>query len=317
MSSPHKENPPFRQLRYLDALDDYEWRRAVRGLPEAGVLHEADPAARDVIRAVPDRADIVRVGRAGMIVGYKVGRSPTSARREFQFRLFRATELARLGQWRRKAGIPLQGDAWAIAVASVAEPNAASVVLETLCPELSPGMISEAIEHAAQTGARFTAQQLGDLIGLTVEEREGLDIRSMRPAGMTGKEFCRYARERSRDKGRNREMARRRAAGAMPRRRGETAREEAEGEGVSVATIYRRRRKAKASAPPCEATVRHDYRERYSTRSPVTAPAWLLRAFEVAIPIAVNDPGAPPNAARLGEIVGRHTAALRAAGRAA
>jgi len=300
MHDPSTKNQPSRQL-------------------PAAVLRDGDPGSADAARVVPEGAKIVRLGRRGQVVaGYFARPARAGAeRREFSFRLFRATELARLGQWRRSAGIALQGDAWAIAVASVAEPNAASVVLEQLCPDLKAEDISEAIEEAARAGTRFSAQQLGDLIGLTIAEREGLDIRSIRPAGMTGKEFGRYARERSRDKGRNREMARRRAAGAMPRRRGETAREEAEREGVSVATIYRRRRKAKASGPPCEATVRHDYRERYSTRSPVTAPAWMLRAFEVAIPIAANDPGAPPEAARLGALVSQHMAALRAAGMAA
>lgn len=316
-----KSGPPS-QARYVDHDAD-EWAAKTSRRPPAAVLCDGDTGSEKAARVVPAGAQIVRLGKTGKVIaGYRKPARRGVERREFAFRLFRQTELLRLAEWRISVGIALGDDAgWARAIASVAEPNVAASWINRLCPGLSPFEISSAIDETTRTGVRFSAQQLGDLISLSVEEREGLDIRSIRPAGMSGREFARYARQRAREHGRKRDEARRRAAGMKPRRRGESAAEEAAREGISIATVYRRRRASSGSAA-CEMKTRHEYSKvEYCAHSPVTplitAPAWLIRLFATRTPIPVNDPNAPPETARIGALVASHAAALRAAREAA
>lgn len=238
------------------------WKHLVRGAPAAGVLAATDPKAVDVVRAVPTGSKPVRLGRnATVVAGYlaKPARFSSMSRGQ-RFRILRWVELARVADHRVRHGIGLKADAWLRAMASVSDAETLSRWAKDFLPTIALAEIDDAIEGASRDGGGYTAQEIGDLIGLTVEEREGIDVRTVRPAGMSRRAFADYARERKLEFDRRRDEERRRAAGVKPRRKGESAKEEAEREGVSVATIYRRRARGKAEAA-CEAKSRQVHQE--------------------------------------------------------
>lgn len=284
-------------------VPDFMWKRMVKG----------DPIAR--LDEIPASAPIVKIGSA--IHGYRhmPARAAAMSKRQ-RFRLLRQVELMRLADWRARNGIPLDPEPWGRLMASCAEANMAERFMSLYLPDLARDEIDDLIVDAAQQDSYFRAQLAGNLLKLTVDEREGLDIRTMRPAGMSRAEFADYSYRRQLEAARQRAKWTREKNGVQPRRKGEAAAEEAAARGVSVCTIYRERKKAKAAAagpsnPTCEAKVRDNscsFIANFHLASvPISIPAWLSRAYAGPC-ISIDDPEISPEAIRIGAMV---TAALR------
>lgn len=120
---------------------------------------------------------------------------------------------------------------------------------KVLTPRLTRAEVVACIEAAEARNERgklyWTAQDLGDLLRLTVAEREALEITSARPCGMSGKQFSAYQRKRKTTK----EKARRAANGATPREQSDASLKPWKTLGVSRRTFYRRLRAEKAVTP--------------------------------------------------------------------
>lgn len=114
-----------------------------------------------------------------------------------------------------------------------------------LCPEVDPEGLRTTCALALERPRRWTAAELGDWLGLTLNERKRLGIRTIRAAGDTPARAA--ARKRKAD--RERVMTKRRKDGARPRAEylAQSAAAEARRLGVSERTI-RRRRKAEAES---------------------------------------------------------------------
>lgn len=120
---------------------------------------------------------------------------------------------------------------------------------KVLTPRLTEAEAIACIEAAEARNERgklfWTAQDLGDLLRLTVAEREALEITSARPCGMSGKQFAAYQRKRKT----MREKARRAANGAKPREQSDACLIPWKALGVSRRTYYRRLKAETAAAP--------------------------------------------------------------------
>ncbi|WP_342111786.1 transcriptional regulator [Methylobacterium sp. SI9] len=107
-------------------------------------------------------------------------------------------------------------------------------------PRLGRVAIREGIAEARERDGRqrlwWSAQALGDLLRLTVDERERARITRMRPAGMTPRKFAAYQRAREAEKAK----ARRIAKGATPREQSKAALEPWVALGMSRATYFRK-----------------------------------------------------------------------------
>lgn len=277
---------------------------ALRQLP-AAVLRDGDPGSADAPRIVPKRAKLVLIGKSGKLVAGYVA-SPAKVRRTIGLLDLRVREIERLIEHRFGALRVDTDDAELIAeaVAAHLEANAAALWIKRVCPQVDP---SSSI--ATADGQFWTAERLGDALCLTMAERTALRIRTMQAADISAADAAAIIAEGRRERDRLRKAAARRAAGKPTRTEylAASASEQARQSQVHRTTLWRRRNRS----------VREFNNSLYARNNVLHVPAWLLRAFAVAIHIPVNDPGAPPEAARLGEIVGRHMAALREAGRAA
>lgn len=100
-------------------------------------------------------------------------------------------------------------------------------------------ILAEARDRADRGRLLLTAAELGGMVRLTLEERERLGIKMVRPAGMSDAEFEAYRRRRKIAKDR----LRRRQAGAKPRAQSLAETRPWEAEGVSRATWFRLRNK--------------------------------------------------------------------------
>ena len=116
-------------------------------------------------------------------------------------------------------------------------------------PRLGPDTILEAIAEAQEREGRrrlwWSAQDLGDLLRLTVAERERLRITRIRPAGMTARKFAVYQRAREAQQAK----ARRIAKGAKPREQSKAQLEPWVALDMSRATYFR---KQKAGTLPAQ-----------------------------------------------------------------
>jgi hypothetical protein len=216
-------------------------QRAEKLMP-AAALRDGDPGAEHAARVVPKGAKIVplgRDGRTGAIAGYLA--KPARIARRAGLAQVRVAEIERLIFAR--VGGPLGGDAaplvLAIAAAHLDHP-AALAWSRRWCPDISP---DDAIRIVADgAGRRWRAAALGEALGLRADERGALRIKTIRPAGLSGQAFGRWARTRKRESDRARSEEKRRAAGVLMRRKGDAAAAEAAEAGVSRRTILRRKR---------------------------------------------------------------------------
>lgn len=106
-------------------------------------------------------------------------------------------------------------------------------------PGLTEAEVCACLDEASARDARgrlyWPAQDLGDLLCLTVAEREGLGITKARPHGMNDRRFEAYQRSRKTAA----EKARRIAAGAVAREQSEARLEPWKALGISRRTFYR------------------------------------------------------------------------------
>ncbi|MGH1573793.1 hypothetical protein ACRAWG_28030 [Methylobacterium sp. P31] len=113
---------------------------------------------------------------------------------------------------------------------------------KAVAPRLDSGAIRACIAEARERDRRkrlwWTAQELGDLLRLTVAERERLHLTRIRPADMTARQFAKYQRQQKSA----REKARRIAKGARPREQSKAQLQPWEALGISRPTYYRMRR---------------------------------------------------------------------------
>jgi hypothetical protein len=100
------------------------------------------------------------------------------------------------------------------------------------------GCIAEAREREGRQRLWWSAQDLGDLLRLTTDERERLRITRIRPAGMTARKFAAYRRAREAEKAK----ARRIAKGARPHEQSKAQLQPWEALGLSRATYFRRQK---------------------------------------------------------------------------
>jgi hypothetical protein len=107
------------------------------------------------------------------------------------------------------------------------------------------GCIAEAQERYGRKRLWWSAQELGDILRLTVAERERLRITRIRPAGMTARKFSAYQRAREAQQAK----ARRIAKGAKPREQSKAQLEPWVALDMSRATYFR---KQKAGALPAQ-----------------------------------------------------------------
>jgi hypothetical protein len=105
--------------------------------------------------------------------------------------------------------------------------------------------LAEARDRDGRQRLWWVAQELGDLLQLTVAERERLRITRIRPAGMTARKFGTYQRTRQAEKAK----ARRIAKGARPREQSKAQLQPWEALEMSRATYFR---KQKAGALPAQ-----------------------------------------------------------------
>lgn len=98
------------------------------------------------------------------------------------------------------------------------------------------GCIAEAQERDERQRLWWSAQDLGDLLRLTTDERERLRITRIRPAGMTARKFATYQRARKAEQAK----ARRIAKGATPREQSKAQLEPWVALNMSRATYFRR-----------------------------------------------------------------------------
>lgn len=107
-------------------------------------------------------------------------------------------------------------------------------------PRLGRVAIREGIAEARERDRRrrlwWSAQELGDLLRLTADERERARVTRMRPASMTPRKFKAYQRDREAMKAK----ARRIAKGATPREQSKAALEPWGALGMSRATYFRK-----------------------------------------------------------------------------
>ncbi|WP_264051687.1 hypothetical protein [Methylobacterium flocculans] len=109
-------------------------------------------------------------------------------------------------------------------------------------PRLTAEEIGTCLDEARARDARgrlhWSAQDLGDQLHLTVAEREGLGITTVRPRGMNERQFKAYQRSRKTAA----EKARRIAAGAKAREQSDAQMQPWAALGVSRRTFYRARK---------------------------------------------------------------------------
>lgn len=98
------------------------------------------------------------------------------------------------------------------------------------------GCIAEAQERDGRQRLWWTAQELGDLLRLTTDERARMRVTRIRPAGMTPRKFRAYQRERKAEQAK----ARRIAKGATPREQSKAQLEPWAALDMSRATYFRR-----------------------------------------------------------------------------
>jgi hypothetical protein len=106
-------------------------------------------------------------------------------------------------------------------------------------PRLGIGAIRTCIAEARGRNTRkrlwWSAQELGDLLRLSVTERERLRLTRIRPAGMTRQQFDKYQRKREAELAK----ARRVAKGARPREQSKAQLKPWDALGMSRAKFYR------------------------------------------------------------------------------
>ncbi|MCJ2036462.1 hypothetical protein [Methylobacterium sp. J-068] len=114
----------------------------------------------------------------------------------------------------------------------------AAVATPRLTVEEIRACLDEARARDARGRLHWSAQDLGDLLHLTVAEREGLGITTLRPRGMNERQFKAYQRARKTAA----EKARRIAAGAKAREQSDAQTQPWLALGVSRRTYYRTRK---------------------------------------------------------------------------
>lgn len=178
-----------------------------------------------------------------------------------------------------------------------------------LVPRLSASVVQGCIADAQERDTRkrlwLDARELGDLLQLTVPERECLGITRFRPMGMTARQFAKYQRERRAAQ----QKARRVAKGARPHEQSKAQLKPWEALGISRPTYYR---KQKAGTLPAQIRDRETTSSRAGTKylqpgtgkSHVTEQTALGPARKVRpIPLLSaggHTPGAKTRAVRVG-----------------
>lgn len=255
----------------------------------------------------------------------RMGRDPMTpeqmAWRHARLRL-RFAEISRLRIHRIAKGLPLDERAFALAMASCLEPNDAVRWIGKNSPSLSRRTAQAIVAEVEACGRIFKAQRLGDLLALTMGERENLVIKTFRPAGMSPADFRRYTAQRKKGTDNLRAEGKRRSKGVVPRKQGDSAAAEAEKCGVSRRTIFNRRKQAKEAEAGLHSkfaigSIPEDIPELRVQRGSRTPPPWMLRALDKPrwmVPAEYH-----PETARIGLLVAAQAAEVRAVaiGRAA
>lgn len=249
--------------------------------------------------------------------------SPAAAACRFNFLQFRFFEIDRLARYRASAGIRIDEAKFAFAVSACIEPNRAAQWVRRWAPTIGPDDFGDIVDEACG-GVFLSATALGNMLGLTPDERTNLDIRTMRPAGMSPSEFGEMRRNRKKANDKDRAKARRRAAGIPERRKGDRVAAEAAALGISRSTLFARKKAARlAAVPEPDPNVAQgnksicDVRVQLYGAVQMQAPAWLETAFKSGrCVVSIDDPTISPHAARFGGFV-MAVAALHRAGRAA
>lgn len=243
--------------------------------------------------------------------------SPKAAGWRFNFLQFRFFEIDRLARYRASAGIAYCESAFAKAVSACVEPNAAAHWVRRWAPTIGPDEFDKMIDEVS--ASRFlSASRLGNLLGLTRDERENLDFRTMRPAGMSPAEFGAMRRARKKDNDKAKATARRRAAGVPERKKGDAAAAEAAALGISRSTLFARRKAERRAADPEPdpnvaqgSNYIRDFRVQPSAKvRRLIAPQWLTQAFARAPHVTASDPSLPPSVARIGAMVSHNAAVM-------
>lgn len=286
-----------------------------RRLP-AAVLAAGEPGADQVARIVPSRAEIVKVG--GCIVGYRL--TPARAKRRLGLLDLRVREIERFIV-HRFGSLRIETDDAALfaeLIAAHLDPNWSHGWVRRVCPRLGDAG-AEIVAEAARSRVWWSAKALGEVIGLTWDERRLLRIRTIRASDITLAEARRRSRELKREADRLRAEQVRRRAGVAPRVKGDSAAAEAAAAGVDRRTIQRRRKRAAEAA--CRLKIASTYSENYmrdfraasAFGAPPTwpIPPWLKAAF--ARPARIVPANFNTETARIGALVTSYAAAHRVA----
>lgn len=203
---------------------------------DAAALRAADPR---IARIVPAWAVNVRL--LGPVVWGFDGRPPrprSLSQRQFNLRSRRAREVDDLVRDRLSAGL-IDRDvqaAFAVAVASVTEADAAIAWIRQFCPVLDADALEQIVTDAAFEPRRWTATQFGELLGLTKDELKRLGIRTFRAVGVTGRQMKLDRKRKHAD----RERARR-ARAYKPKAQSIAKLKPWEAAGISRRSWYRRK----------------------------------------------------------------------------
>lgn len=246
--------------------------------------------------------------------------SPFSPAYQFNLRQFRFFEIDRIARYRASRGIAIDSNAFGRAVASCAEPNVAARWIKRFCPDLDPADIGALVEVSGRACARFSATQLGDLVGLTVEERDNLAIKTFRPAGVSPGDFKAHAKNRKRKNDNLRAEGKRREAGIPPRAKSDQAAARAKALGISRSTYYAKRKAGliyEETEPDAKCAT--GYRvfanlasgAKFAAPPDWRAPPWIMAAF--ARPARIVPANHNADTAHIGALVAAHAAAHRLA----
>ena len=171
------------------------------------------------------------------------------------------------------------------------------------------GCIADAQERDTRKRLWLKAQELGELLRLTVPEREHLRITRFRPLGMTDRQFAKYQRDRRAAH----EKARRMAKGSRPREQSKAQLKPWDALGISRPTYYRMQ---KAGTLPAQIRDCETVSLRAGTKylQPVTGESHLIRqtvlgpAKKASLSLIVGAGGHAPGAKTRAVPIGRAVA---------
>jgi hypothetical protein len=167
--------------------------------------------------------------------------------RGFNVAARRVNEITRLIQYRHGGIIPETDDddtyVWPVAHhLAFSRPHDFAKPLAAWCerhaPHFSPERLQRLVEQVGKKVRRFKAGRLGEILGLTPDERRQLGITTIRPKGMSQVEFQKIAADAKRERDRLSAERRRRERGVRPR-----------AEYLAQSLTRRSQREAKAGSP--------------------------------------------------------------------